>query len=193
MNQISEEQLQEIVQLAETVPEKFQEKCFELLLSHALGFASRPGISPVSSEPVVQERAVAPDQVEFVLPIDVKAFLTQYGFAESTVWDFFLADGEEIRPIYKLSSTKKAEAQTQHALMMALETAIGTGNFTVGIEELRSRCQERKVYDSPNFKKNIKSRANLFRQVDDVEDLTLSPDGKSELADLLETLAPDAN
>lgn len=191
MNRISEERLQEIVKLAESVPETFQEKCFEILLASALGLGSRNVPSPVPDKLGVQDQVASPKKEEFILPIDVKAFLTQYGLAETDVWKYFLAEGEEIRPIYQLTSTKTVEAQTQHALMMALETAIRTGEFTVNIENLRTRCQDRKAYDMPNFKANIKSREHLFKEVDDVEILTLSPDGKSELADLLEALAPD--
>lgn len=191
MNQISEGQLQEIVKLAESVPEKFQEKCFEILLSNAVGFKLRSPTGPVPGELAMQDQVIPPKQEEFILPIDVKAFLTQYGLTESAVWNYFLAEGDEIRPIYQLSSTKKAEAQTQHALMIALETAMKTGAFTLDIEKLRTRCRDRKAYDSANFKANIKSREPLFKEVDDVDVLTLSPDGKSELADLLEALAPD--
>lgn len=192
MKMISDEDLHEIVKLAESVPERFQEKCFEILLSTSLGLSSRREAGfAAKGELGVEQPLVPAKQDEFILPIDVKAFLTQYGLTESALWNYFLAEGDEIRAIYQLTSTKKVEAQAQHALMMALESAIKTGEFTVDIEQLRSRCRDRNAYDSPNFKANIKSRERLFKEVDDVETLTLSPDGKSELADLLEALAPN--
>ncbi len=127
-------------------------------------------------------------QRPFVLPIDVKAFLSQYGLDESKLWKLFLVEGEENRPIYQLKVTRKASAQIQHALMMALETAIATGQFQVDIEALRSRCIDQKCYDAPSFTKNIKDKANLFRSIAPDQPLTLSPDGKTGLAELLEQL-----
>jgi len=187
MSTITTEELKKIVELVKTVPEEYRQKCFELLLSHALQVISPPPpvVSPVTTGP-----APTPTLVPklFVLPIDVKAFLSQYGLDESLLWKFFLVEETEIRPIYKLETTKKATAQIQHALMMALETAISTGQFQVDIESLRARCKEVKCYYSANFMSYIKKHKNLFKTIEPDQPLSLSPDGKSELADLLEQL-----
>ncbi len=184
---IKSEELQEIVELANGVPEVYREKCFELLLGHALRAAQSSNLAP-PSVPLAIPQAPAPAGKLFVLPIDVKAFLSQYGLDESVPWMFFIAEGQEIRSIYKLKTTKKATAQIQHALMMTLENALSSGQFRVDIEALRSRCNDQKCYDGPNFMKNIKDKANLFKPIADDEPLSLSPDGKSELADLIEQL-----
>ena len=183
----SEDRLKEIVTLAETLPERYRESCFELLLSSLLSpqppseIAQQPPAKPPESQ--VQEAAPP-----FVMPIDVKAFLSQYGIQEDALWKGFIASGSDIRPTYKLQTTKKAEAQIQSALMMSLEVALITGRFEVTIEDLRKRCTDEKTYDSPNFMRNLKAKENLFKAVDEVSVLTLSPDGKSELAELLESL-----
>lgn len=186
MSMITAEELKKIVELANTVPEEYRQKCFELLLIYTLQGLLPPtqGGSPKPATPPSHP----PIHKQFVLPIDVKAFLSQYGLAESLLWKFFLVEGTEIRPIYKLQVTKKARAQIQHALMMTLETAISTGQFQVDIESLRTRCQDQKCYDAPNFMKNIKENAYLFKTVTNDQPLSLSPDGKSELADLIEQL-----
>lgn len=177
---ITEEELKRIVDLANVVPNEYRLKCFELLLAHALQ-ASPP---PPPPAPPLRTPAGKP----FILPIDVKAFLSQYGLDESLLWKHFHAEGEEVRPIYRLKTTKKARAQIEHALMMALESALITGQFQVIPQALRTRCDELKCYDSANFMKNLKLNSKLFKSVVIDEPLSLSPDGKSELAELLESL-----
>ena len=191
MSTITTEELQKIVELAKTVPEEFRQKCFELLLGHALNTRqSTPQTTPSATATNALPSSATPTQTQkpFIMPIDVKAFLSQYGLDESILWKFFLLDGNEIRSIYQLQVTKKARAQIQHALMMTLENAITTGQFQVVIENLRSRCDEQKCYDATNFTKNIKDNASLFKSIANDQPLLLSPDGKSELAELLEQL-----
>jgi hypothetical protein len=72
--------------------------------------------------------------------------------------------------------------------MLTLENAILNGQFQVEVEALRSRCVEQKIYDQSNFTNNIKNNAKLFKSIDNEQPLSLSPDGKSELAELLEQL-----
>lgn len=189
MSTITAEELQKIVELANTVPEEYRQKCFELLLGHALQAKYHaPLVIPAATAGALPPSTPPPTHKPFVLPIDVKAFLSQYGLDESVLWKFFLVEGEEIRPIYQLQVTKKARAQIQHALMMALENAITTGQFQVDVVALRARCNDQKCFDATNFVKNIKDNAKLFKSIANDQPMSLSPDGKSELADLLEQL-----
>jgi len=186
---ITAEELQKIVELANTVPEEYRQKCFELLLSHVLQ-ARQPITAAITPDATstLPPSTPPPTRKPFIIPIDVKAFLSQYGLDESVLWKFFILEGEETRPTYELQVTKKARAQIQHTLMMTLENAITTGQFQVDIEALRTRCNEHKCYNAGNFAKNFKDKANLFKSVAIDQPLSLSPDGKSELADLLEEL-----
>lgn len=190
MDLISKEELAELIELSRCVPEEFQLECFAALLSHTLDLKAHVGREVEEGSLVRKEiGAIAPRQPGFVLPIDVKAFLTQYDLDTDSLWRVFLADAGQVRPLYQLEATKKVDAQIQHALMMALENALQTGEFKVGVEALRTRCQERKSYDPKNYLRNFRTRAELFRAVEGVEELVLSPVGKSELADLLEAVA----
>ena len=189
MSTITSEELQKIVELANSVPSEYRQKCFELLLINALQMTHPLTINTPAVKPPDTELPVTPKvQHPFIMPIDVRAFLSQYGLDESVLWKFFIREGDEIRPIYQLKVTKKATAQIQHALMLILENAIIKGQFQVEIEVLRTRCIDHKCYDAPNFTKNIKDNANLFKSTANDQPLTLSPDGKSELAELLEQL-----
>jgi hypothetical protein len=183
---ITKEELKKIVELVETVPQEYRQKCFEILLSHSLQATTSTSL-PLLPSGSVSSQVTIPSKA-FVLPIDVKAFLGQYGLEEPLLWKFYFIEGDQVRPIYRLSTRKKAVAQIQHALMLSLENAIATGQFQVDVEVLRSRCQDQKCYDRPNFMKNIKANANLFKTVAGDQPMSLSPDGKSTLADLLEQL-----
>jgi len=188
MSLITQKQLKEILELVETVPEKFQVKFFEIILNSTLN--KSPQVSDSETIPVKKVDDKQPiKKTKFVLPIDVKAFLGQYDISEELIWKCFFIENEEIRSIYKLKTTKKKDVQKQHTLMMCLENAIINGQFEVNIEALRENLKELKDYDSVNFSTNIKSFAKLFKEVNKVKNLSLSPDGKSELADLLEILS----
>lgn len=187
MSSITNEELQKIVELANSVPEEYRQKCFELLLANTLQ-AKQPVIQTPPAENKGAEIHTPVKQQPFILPIDVRAFLSQYGLNESVLWKFFIRDGDEIRPIYQLKVTKKGTAQIHHALMQTLENAIVKGQFQVDVETLRNRCVDQKCYDSTNFSANLKNNAKLFKSLDVDQPLSLSPDGKSELAELLEQL-----
>lgn len=184
---ITAEELKKIVELAKTVPEEFRQKCFELLLNYALQTLP-PITTPSSPTHPPQAPIAAPKHKHYVIPMDVKAFLSQYGIDETLLWKFFLIEGTEIRPIYHLKTTKKAKAQIHLALLLAMQTAISTGQFQVDIEMLRNQCNEHKCYDRANFMKNLKGNETLFKSVEPDQPLFLSPDGKSALADLLEEM-----
>jgi len=184
---ISESELKRIVDLAKSVPEEFRQKCFELLLDHAL--QTREGKPIESKKADTPPAKPAPEEKgKFQIPIDVRAFLTQYGLDQSLLWKLFHAEGTEVRPIYTLKSHKKARAQIEHALMMCLESAMRSGKFVVSLDDLRARCTDHKCYDAPNFMRNLKAWTKLFKKVETDQPLVLTADGKSELAELIETL-----
>ncbi len=188
MSTITAEELLEIVALTNSVPEEYRQKCFELLLGYELDMKRINTTAVPVAPPGTEPPTIPPVHRVLILPIDVRAFLGQYGMDESVVWKYFLKEGEEIRPIYQLKVTKKAKAQIQHALMLALESAIITGQFRVDIEALRSRCIEHKCYDASNFIRNIQNSSKLFKSTATDQPLSLSPDGKTELAEILEQL-----
>ena len=184
---ITKEELQEIIDLVEQLPEKYREKSFELILLEKLRPSGKsPALETEVSETKDKEQELARVKKSFIVPIDVRALLSQYTMKEDVIWKVFLIEDEEVRPIYKLDETSKAKAQTKLALLMSLENALIGGKFEVTIEALRERCRDHKVYDLPNFSANIKNNAKLFKKSDEVESLELSPNGKAELAEVLE-------
>jgi len=145
MDEEIEELAKRAVKVAEKLPEKFQEKGFEVL-PNAFLLRELPSPSP-------PERKEGPPAArkEFIVPIDVRAFLQQYNVPEESLTKLFFMHEKEVRPIYKIKTTKKAIAQTQIALLAALESALKGGKFEFGLEDVRQRCKDLGAYDAPNF------------------------------------------
>jgi hypothetical protein len=182
---ITTEKLKEITELAESVPEPFRLKCFELLLSHHLSAQETKHDTKVT--PKGETKTEFPKHT-FVLPIDVKAFLNQYSIDEAVLSKLYFIEGNNVRPIYNLKAHKKAAAQIQHALLMSLENALINGEFRFNIEALRQRCKDLKCFDAANFMAILKKNSSLFKDLDDEEAVFLSTDGKAELANVIEEL-----
>src|SRR5690606_34374485 len=121
MKEISKEEIKKILELIDEVPEQYRAKAFELLLAHELNYLGAP-ISETKNVSVAH-RAGEGTEIEkdtpsdFIFPIDVRAFLTQYSLGEHVISKVVLIEGQEVRPVYRLQETSKAKAQTKHALL----------------------------------------------------------------------------
>jgi len=181
-----ESKIKEFIEIAEKQPEMYRVKCFEILLTNYL--TSGKTSLGLGNDQQLDKGQLVPEQPvkKFVIPIDVRAFLQQYTLSEDNIQKLFLIEGEEIRSIYTIETTKKADAQMQIALLTALENALKpNGKFEFSVENVRVRCNDHKVYDATNFKTNFKNKKKLFKDLDDEENVELSPDGKAELAEVI--------
>jgi len=182
-----EKPIQDIITLVEKLDEKYRQKCFEVLLDFYLHKEFQPVTEPKPTKEAEEQKS----EKEFKIPIDVRAFLQTYEVPEETIGKLFLIEKNEIRPIYKITTTKKSEAQIQLALLAALENAVQKqGNkFEFSVENVRERCQRHNVYDTPNFKAHFKNNAKFFKSLDDEGHVELSPEGQTELAEVISTVA----
>ena len=181
-----EELAKQAVKIAEKLPEKFQEKAFEAVFN-ALLIGQLPA-QPTPSGEGTTKVAAQPSKT-FVVPLGVRAFMQQYAVPEESLPKLFLMQGNEVVPTYKLQTTKKAEAQTQIAVMTALENALRGGKFEFSTEDVRKRCDDHRCYDKANFAATFKKRTDLFKSLSDPEHIELSPDGKAELAETIMEMA----
>jgi hypothetical protein len=181
--------IQDIISLTETLNEKYREKAFEILLNFYL-HKRELKVQPTPEIAPVEEKEKTPAK-EALIPIDVRAFLQQNEVPEESISKLFLIEKELIRPIYKITTIKKATAQIQIALLTALENALQKqGNkFEFSVEDIRKRCQDKVVYDGPNFKGNFKNNQKLFKSIADEEHIELSPEGQTELAEVITTVS----
>jgi hypothetical protein len=184
-----------VIQLTDKLDEKYREKAFEILLKYLL---ERDGnelvyraVKPTAELPMQDSTGEKPSIVEPVLPINVRAFLQQNSIPDETIFKLFLIERGQITEKYKITTTRKSEAQIQVALLTALENAISKqGNrFEFSVETIRTQCQNRGVYDKPNFKAHFKNNSKLFKSLADEEHIELSPEGQTELADVILAVA----
>lgn len=175
-------QIDEIVKIADELPEKYQQKGFEVLLSKAIDILR----APVLELPPGTEKEGPTES--FIIPINIKAFLRQYNLKEEEIHALFLLEGKAVIPTYTISTDVISKSQIQLALLLALENALKNIGFEFDTERVREMCRERGVYDSNNFATNFRYNSRLFNNLEDKEHVTLSPDGKSELADTVSEL-----
>jgi hypothetical protein len=173
--------LKEIVDLAEGLPEKFQQKGFEILMHKMF----EEGVIFTPSNPPEPEKG---GKEGFIIPIEVKAFLRQYGRTEDELHKLFLLEKDVVKPIYTLKTIKKTQAQLQIAHLIALENALQSRSFEFSIEVVRSKCNELNAYDANNFSGNFKTGVKYFLSLDDKDHVQLSPDGKTYLSDVIEEI-----
>ena len=181
-----EKPIQSIIKLVEKLDEKYRLKCFEILLNFYLRKEFK-----IEAEEVADEEELEVKEEEFLVPIDIRAFLQQHSIAEEKVQGLFLMEKNEVRPIYKITTTKRATAQLQIALLIALEHALRKqGNkFEFAIKTVRQKCKDLAVYDTANFSAIFKKSKDLFKDLDDPEHVELSAEGKTELAEVISQVA----
>src|ERR1017187_9285706 len=183
MKSITKEKLKSIVDLSESVPDQYRLICFEILLRDHLMVDYKSTKDEEEKKNESETKKTKEDKKNFIIPLDVKAFLGQFGLAEEIICKLFLTEGDEARPIYTIKETKKSKTQIQYSLLMALENALKSGKFQVGIEELRQKCIDQKSYDTINFMTILKTNNKYYKSIEKDQPLILSPEGKSELAD----------
>lgn len=174
-----EEIITHIIKIIGQYPDKFQPVLLEILLKDALE-SSRKTISMEPSISVVDTRTE-----DFILPIDVRAFLIQYSLNEGLLYKLFYIENNQISPIWRIKTIKKSIAQIQVALLISLENALKNGKFEFSYEEVRNRCKENLIYDANNFSTNFRSNKKYFKSFLDRDRITLSPEGKEKLSDAI--------
>jgi hypothetical protein len=105
--------------------------------------------------------------------------------------NLFYKQNEVIEPLYEdVKTTRMAEAQIRVALLIAMKTAIPSGEFEAPVDVIRAECRDRKSYDQANFAANFKNNESLFdgKYGKDTTSLRLSEDGRKELAQLIKEL-----
>jgi hypothetical protein len=189
------ERIQEIIAIASSVPEEFRQKCFELLMTHALTAAGGPlpslphpagsGVSfplPMASMSYTGAPPMTSLLAAFVKKIGLTSeqFHRVVGYSHGAV--IFYREPE---------SAKSAQTQLEWSLLLALKNAIVNGSFAVDAEEVRLTCQEKGIFDRRSFHSNFRRHADHFRSAPEPagKPQPLSSKGIAALGALVRTLA----
>jgi len=203
-------EVKKIVDIAKECPDNLQQTCFEILLRDFLesrkpaqgkskdsqtppeGKASE--IAPKEKVEIENEPSSSQGTDLTLTDLHVKArkFMEKYKITIEQLNQLLYKEDDKILPLFDdLKTTRTSECQIRVALLKALVTALSSGEFQANVEEIRSECQDRKCYDTNNWRNNFQNNASLFdfnKYSKKLTTVRLSEEGKNELAELIKEL-----
>lgn len=198
------EEIKDIAAIADSVPDAFKERCFEILLKNLLDSAAPetkktaqdppPPAAPGGEKKTEQEPSE--DGRSIPTPSQVKVFMGKTGVTAAELGKVLMYEEGAVHFIQEPQGTKIARGQIQWALLLALKKGIEKNVLEVDPEVVRSICQEKGFYDGANFQKNFKvaSNAKLFAGEMEKQGTAqkLSSDGVIELGKIVKEFAARA-
>jgi len=182
------DEIKEIVDIAECVPDRFKEKCFELLLSNFLSSISL-GTPP---EKITKDIVTPSTKIQIPITTQLRLFMKKTKITEDELKSILMFADGDVHFIKEPETTKVIDGQMQWAMLLALKNCILNNSLSVDPEDVRSICQEKGYYDSANFAAHFKRKkyAKLFkgpmkRQGDPQ---ALTNEGYIELANVIRSL-----
>ncbi len=191
-------EIKEISDIAESVPQPFRERCFEILLHHMLA-EQRQDLPPTKILPSGGEEAGADvaTKLEVSTKLRIKAslrvFMQRTNVTADELQRVILVEGDDVHFIREPAHGTVAKGQMEWALLLALKNAVISNELSTDPEDVRSICQEKGFYDKGNFSTIFKRQpyAGYFRQPLQPQGprQTLTNDGQAALGELLKSLS----
>ncbi len=204
------EEIKNIIGIVQQCPEKFQERCFEILLNQYIvdykgekqeikGESKKHQIVEESKNVEVgytEENSQTDEIKQTDFHIKVQRFMNTNGISISDINNLYYKESDKLMPLYEtLGSTKMSECQMRIALLTAFENSYSdtNGDMYFNGEVVRQKCQAMKCYDTANFSTNFKKNSGFIDNFDEKYDknvsYNLSLEGKKELAKIIIELA----
>lgn len=192
----------EIVALVQSVPQDFQQRAFEILLTALLTEVTERSPSENNDRKVgrtnieTDERKQKLGDDEEAPPVPMttalRVLMQRAGIEEIHLRKLlFVADGQ-VHWLKEPTHGKLATGQAEWALLIALRSAILNNAATVDPEAVRSICQEKGYYDRANYATNFKTdKVKAYfkgAMVAQGDAQSLTPAGEKALADLVREL-----
>ncbi len=193
--------VKEIAEVAASVPERFQDKCFELLLSRLLrqdNGEEKPDRNKEPDSADANKISNKDKDKDGKIPTttQLRVLMKKTSVTEDDLNKIILFDNGEVHFIKEPKPKGVTTGQMEWALLLALKNAITKNALTTDPEDVRSVCQEKGYYDKGNFAGTFKRNAKLFKKALAVQGPAeaLSSDGQDALGELVKRLASeDAN
>lgn len=184
------QEIKEIVDIASEVPEKFQEKCFEVLLNNFLVKETSPKQDVQNNLPSTPPQG---QSLESKVPMHatLRAFMQRTKITDNELNTIMIHDNGEIHFVHEPSTKNSSQGQIEWSLLLALKKAVLQGELSVDPEDARSICKEKGYYSQDHFAEYFKKKSRLFKgpMVAQGSPQSLTLDGQNELAKLIKTLA----
>lgn len=188
-------EIEAIVEIASSIPEQFQQKCFEILLSGAL----RELAALLTEE---RQRSVAGRAPQLAaagesipMTTSLRLFMQRREVATEDLRRILMYADEEVHFLREPSKMKVAQGQMVWALLLALKNAILIDKMEADPEDVRSVCKAKGFYDMANFAANFKREpyASYFKEPLEPqgEPQLVSKDGETALAELIRELVKE--
>src|SRR5947199_5779966 len=185
-------ELKDIVDLVESVPERYRDRCFDLLFSQLLSGQAPPAEDKDDASKKVQDKDTK-SRNAVALPAKVRTFIRRYQISEEQLRSVVMVEDAEVHFVYEPKDVKVATGQIQWAVLLSLKSALLGGDMTVDPEDVRSICIEKGLYDKANFAAVFKRPPNssLFNGLLEPQGgpKRLTTKGEERLAEVLKTLA----
>ena len=186
------DEIKNISKIAESVPEEFKSKCFEILLTNLISKKTLPkkdrdernGNNGVNDGEEGESLTLNPV---------IRRLLKNNNIDEDMLSQVISYDGNEVKFLVDPEPTSKTQGQLEWSLLLALKNGFEKSSFETDPEDVRSICQEKDLYDKTNFASIFKTsnfsdyysgnlRAQGSHQI-------LNSDGRVALAKLIEKLS----
>jgi len=184
-------EIKAIADIAAGVPDAFREKCFEVLLNNLV--SGTPKSPPPLAPPGGDSKAGTPSATNLPITTQLRVFMQKNGVSEDEIKAIVMVADGDAHFIREPAHGKIAGGQTEWALLLALKNCILKNDLSADPEEVRSVCQEKGFYDSPNFAANFRQAkcARLFKgkMVKQGAPQGLTSEGQTELTNVIRKLA----
>ncbi len=148
MFEMVKDNLEKVVEISNSCPEKYQVKCFEVLLEALT--RGEPGKVDASSKQDVSQKSKSP-------------FFSQHNIQEEQWQQVYHCNGQDYEIIVKdLKEKTAAKRQVKLALLLGVKGLLESNDPSILKEELIGICKTYSCYDSSNFSTYMKYNKNLF-------------------------------
>lgn len=165
--------IKEVIEIADKCPEKYQIKCFEVLLESVL-----------REEPKKEETYGVSQETKKT----VATFFSQNNISQEEWENVYHLDGSEYKIIVKdLKDRAVAKKQIKIGVLLGIKSLLETNEAIITKESLVDTCKTYSAYDPKNFALHMRRNKNLFLTKGSGWVLTVP--GKLEAAKVIKELA----
>jgi hypothetical protein len=145
----------EIIEISNKCPDKYQVKCFEILLNTVIGeYIGSDQFTATTASNVSQKR-----------PISEGSFFSQYDITQDEWEKVYHYDGTTYSIIAKNLKVKgKANKQKRIALLLGVKNLLETDEAFIQRESLIQLCKQYDAFDLSNFATHMRKSSDLFIQ-----------------------------
>jgi hypothetical protein len=193
------ESVEQVVEVVEKVPEPFKERAFEMLFEAAINDATHgkhkgPDERGPDGNHGLKHSVVVEDMEGFPpLKPRFQQFMSRTGLTAEELQKVVEFDGDTPHFTRVPHTDKKATAEAEWVLLLALAEGLKNGVMAVKYDDIRAKCESEGVLDSANFAKHLrggKIKPLLLGYPESAgEAKRLSNHGEDELAKLVKRLA----